>query len=479
MKPLQHQHVLYIYIFATLLLVGCAKSFNPDIKRGSSYNFKEGFPEVRFSSIGTINNDGEPELTLNANIVYGSLIYKEKNNSQEANIVIDIQIIAQDENNSDVQTKRYPITITKDNPNISYSQKTFSFEKQLPIEPGKYEIKFTLTDLTSKKKITNTSQTYVPNLNAEKQHLTNISMLGKNVGAEQPNWSPVITYDVPAKIDSLKFVIQATNNSSENPMTINTNLIRFKSDTSAARPMHYSNYSPSSIEYKGINYDKEEVIESTQRKLIQAGNVLIEFTFSNQRRGNYRFEVTSNKNEETEEAALYKARDFGIKSKHYPSVQSARELAAPLVYLMGEKSHKKLMKIQNSDSLKKEVDRFWLRNIRNTSKARSVIEKYYQRVEEANKQFSNFKEGWKTDPGMIYILFGPPWYVNQSLDEMKWSFSYNRSDPERNFFFYQPKLESKFFPFQHFLLDRSQSYFSVRYQQAELWLTGLILQRNL
>jgi hypothetical protein len=36
------------------------------------------------------------------------------------------------------------------------------------------------------------------------------------------------------------------------------------------------------------------------------------------------------------------------------------------------------------------------------------MEQYYARVEYANKHFSHFMEGWRTDMGMVYIMFGPP-----------------------------------------------------------------------
>jgi len=108
-----------------------------------------------------------------------------------------------------------------------------------------------------------------------------------------------------------------------------------------------------------------------------------------------------------------------------------------------------------------------------------VIEKYYQRVEEANKQFSNFKEGWKTDIGMMYILFGPPWYVERKLNMMFWSYAYDRSDPRYNFFFEQPKVKNEFFPFNNYLLDRNQGYYNIYYQQVQLWLTGQIMRRDL
>src|SRR5699024_3055691 len=109
----------------------------------------------------------------------------------------------------------------------------------------------------------------------------------------------------------------------------------------------------------------------------------------------------------------------------------------------------------------------------------SVIKMYYERVEEANKQFSNFKEGWKTDTGMIYILFGPPWYVEQHLDQMIWSYAYNRNDPEYNYRFHQPKLQSEFYPFISYLLRRNQYYFQIQYQQLQLWLSGQILNRSI
>ena len=82
---------------------------------------------------------------------------------------------------------------------------------------------------------------------------------------------------------------------------------------------------------------------------------------------------------------------------------------------MREDDHEKLMAISDPKQQKLAVDRFWLSNIKNTNKAIQIIELFYERVEEANKQFSNYKEGWKTDMGMMYILFGPPWYVENTL----------------------------------------------------------------
>lgn len=465
-----------LFLFLASLLMGCSQSMNPDIVRGSTYQYRGGYPEVRLSAIGLLDENDKPHISVAADIVYGSLIYKEVNGMQTANIAIEVQILDQADTENIIDTERYTLNIEKKDPNIAYSQEVFTFEKEIPVAPGDYQINLTVIDQNSGKHTTRVSNTLIPNPEAQVSNLTNIRLLGKEVGEHEGAWLPITTYDVQGKIDSLKFVFQVTNNKSESPLTIDTELIRYEADTSVARPMHYNNYSPSNIAYKGIDYDEEEVIQSSRRVLTQPGSVLVEFFFPQQKRGNYRFEVTTS---EQEGESLFKARDFSVKSTNYPSIKTAEEMLGPLHYLMNEDKYEELDSIGDSDSLKAAIDRFWLRNIGNKNKARSVIEMFYSRVEEANKQFSNFKEGWKTDPGMIYILFGPPWYVETHLDVMTWSYAYDRSDPEYNYTFQRSKLKSKYYPFDNYILRRNQGYFNIQYQQIQLWLSGQILTRSI
>src|SRR5699024_976406 len=147
-------------------------------------------------------------------------------------------------------------------------------------------------------------------------------------------------------------------------------------------------------------------------------------------------------------------------------------------YLMDEGEYEEMINISDTKKLNQAVDRCWLKHLGNEATAKQVIKKYYKRVVEANKKCSNFKAGWKTDAGMIYILFGPPWYVEKHLNKMIWSFAYNRSDFEYNYFFFQPKMKNAYYPFEHWILERNPVYFNVVYRQRQLWLSGLILQRN-
>jgi GWxTD domain-containing protein len=463
------------YIITFLIIAACSSTYNPDIERGSTYKYKPGYPEVRFDAVGFLNEANKPSINIAADIVYSSLVFKTVKDTEQAHIAIAARFINQTHKDSVVHSISKEFTIKKKNKDIINSAKSFTFQRQAAVPAGDYKVYFTVKDLTSKKKITREAQTSIPNPSNESINLTSIRMLSKNMNDSHPKWGPVTTFSVPGRVDSLMFTFQVTNNSSEEPLTVQASLVRFRSDTSVARPIYYSNYSQSSIQYEGINYDDKTVIQKTRRTLRKAGSVFIQFRFAQQPRGDYRFAVHSVKNKNK----LYKARDFSVKSTNYPALKTARELAKPLVYLMNDKDYKKMMAISDPDSLKQAVDRFWLKNIGDKNKARDVIKKYYQRVEQANKQFSSYKAGWKTDMGLMYILFGPPWYVYRHVDHMKWSYAYNQEEYDRNFFFYQPKLKSKYYPFVHYLLQRQQGYFTTAYQQRQLWLTGLILQRNL
>src|SRR5699024_8985063 len=104
-----------------------------------------------------------------------------------------------------------------------------------------------------------------------------IQTFGKINGSD---WESVNTYDVKGKTDSLRFVFQVISPRTDERMQIRSRLINFESDTSYPRPMHYSNYSPSSIEYKGIDYDEESELQTSQRVLTDYSSTYIEYKFA-------------------------------------------------------------------------------------------------------------------------------------------------------------------------------------------------------
>ena len=103
----------------------------------------------------------------------------------------------------------------------------------------------------------------------------------------------------------------------------------------------------------------------------------------------------------------------------YPNVTEPEQLMPPLRYLT---SNKEFNEILHSDNRKQMVDDFWVETAGNEGRAVELIKNYYSRVEYANWYFSSFKEGWKTDRGMIYIIFGPPQIVYRRSDIETWTY---------------------------------------------------------
>ncbi len=482
-KPTKSRGFSIISILCLILLSvlwSCTRQQNPNIERGTSYFFKEGFPNVRIAAIGLFDEKGNPGIDVTTDVVYKSLVWKKLDTYFRAGFSLDISITPEntDSTRGTALTQTHTYTIAQKNPSIVHSGDTYTVEQRFPMKPGNYKVQVTVMDNSSQKQTVRTTEAQLPAPNSTTTTMTNVLLLGRDNQSETKNrFLPVTTYDVPSKLDTLRFEFQLNKPTATNRVDVDMQLISFASDSMPSRMMSAPMPSPSSIIYKGIDYSSKTVIQEQKRVLnTENGNILIQYPIQRPPIGNYRFQVTiSGKSVDKTD---FKARDFGVKSRNYPYIETVRELAAPLYYLMDKKEYNKLMSFNDPDSMKNYMDSFWLSHIKNQKTAKQVIELYYKHVEEANMQFSNYKAGWKTDPGMIYILFGPPYYVYSSLDQMQWTYGYDRSDPDRNFYFTEPKIPSEFYPFNNYILHRTSYYFTIRYQRVQDWLNGTVLKYN-
>lgn len=467
---------IHFLLFASLsyLLFSCSNSFNPQnyVERGSRNVYQVGHPEFYISAFGFYDQDSTPQIQVFLDLTYNSLVFKELKEEQIASANAYIDVIRIDKNQGKVVSDNFQILIDG-NQNSSQSSRFYNVTKQYELGPGLYEIEVTITDRNSNNSTTVTTQTFIPSQKGISPHITNIQLYGLDKEIKS-RYKPITTYDIQSKYDSLKFIYQITNSNKDSGLTIQSNLIKFESDTLPARSMGNSNYSSSSIEYKGIDYNEERTLQSNRRVLQENGSVSIEYRFALKERGNYRFQVYI-EDSNSEDRQITATRDFSIKSENYPELKTPTELARPLYYLMSKNEYQALLDQDSEQAIKYEIDRFWLRNIGDKNIARQVIELFYTRVETANKLYSNFKEGWKTDQGMMYILFGPPLYKNKSLNSLQWFYSYNRKNLRKTFYFERPKSVNEYFPFNNYLLKRDFFYHNVEYKQRRLWLKGLIL----
>ena len=103
----------------------------------------------------------------------------------------------------------------------------------------------------------------------------------------------------------------------------------------------------------------------------------------------------------------------------YPRVTSTEDMIGPLAYLSSSPEFNELIRQTNK---KLAVDNFWIQSAGNVSKARELIRIYYNRVFFANYYFTSFKEGWKTDRGMMFIIYGPPNKLSKVNGTETWTY---------------------------------------------------------
>jgi GWxTD domain-containing protein len=108
---------------------------------------------------------------------------------------------------------------------------------------------------------------------------------------------------------------------------------------------------------------------------------------------------------------------FASFSKVYPNVKKKSDLHPPLRYLTTKQEFETISKAKNP---KEKVDLFWIECGGNKDRARGLVAEYYQRVQIANKFFTCYTEGWRTDRGMIYLVFGEPTKINTSATQQTW-----------------------------------------------------------
>ncbi len=124
----------------------------------------------------------------------------------------------------------------------------------------------------------------------------------------------------------------------------------------------------------------------------------------------------------------------------YPKISSVKEMIPPLQYLCSTEEFQALILAKNA---KNAVDEFWLSSSKNNSEqSRKLIQIFYKRVEDANVFFSSYKEGWKTDRGMIMILFGSPNIIYKTKEGESWIYGEKNNMYALNFTF--TKIKNKF-----------------------------------
>ncbi len=145
----------------------------------------------------------------------------------------------------------------------------------------------------------------------------------------------------------------------------------------------------------------------------------------------------------------------------YPKLGKLESLVGPLIYICTKQETEKL---KQAGSDKKKFDQTILTITGNAERARKFMRNYFKRVEQANIYFSSYKEGWRTDRGMIYIIFGLPDEVYFFGEREVWEYK-NETIKIRFQFIKSPTV----FDPDNYVLIRDKKFTKPWYVMVDLW----------
>jgi GWxTD domain-containing protein len=155
------------------------------------------------------------------------------------------------------------------------------------------------------------------------------------------------------------------------------------------------------------------------------------------------------------------AEGFAVRvvNKTYPKFSKIEDLIKPLIFICTQDEYAAL---QNSKGDKAKFDKVILDITKDKDRASNFMKGYFRRVELANLYFISYKEGWKTDRGMIYLIFGVPDEVSVNDGNEIWFYKTSRSR------FTFVKSGSVYDP-ENYVLLRDKRFMEAWFSTIDLW----------
>jgi GWxTD domain-containing protein len=165
----------------------------------------------------------------------------------------------------------------------------------------------------------------------------------------------------------------------------------------------------------------------------------------------------------------------------YPSTTAPETMIEPLAYLA---SQDEVAALRSAAKPKLALDDFWFKCGGNVEKARELIRIYYTRVLYSNYYFTSYKEGWRSERGMIYIIYGPPDKVYKTSEGENWGYRKpviksswgGRYTVSNDYLFFNFRKRENLFSDNDYYLSRSETLVTYWDKAISGWRKGIVFR---
>ncbi|HCW08967.1 MAG TPA: hypothetical protein DGG95_16550, partial [Cytophagales bacterium] len=120
-----------------------------------------------------------------------------------------------------------------------------------------------------------------------------------------------------------------------------------------------------------------------------------------------------------EDTSAARGFSYRVVKETFPKFTKIADLIPPLILVTTPDEFKDLT---NSQGEKAKFDKVILNICGDKDRAKNFMKNFFRNIELANIYFSSYKEGWKTDRGMLYLIFGMPDEVSKNSGNEIWSY---------------------------------------------------------
>ncbi len=266
--------------------------------------------------------------------------------------------------------------------------------KAISLDPGDYQFELILEDRVSGRDFRQTKKIHVRKFEANTFNASDILLVGS---------------------------VEEKNGRKQVAPQINPNLVGLSQGIS----LLYELYNPFEIGAVRILYRVKKRYElaiaqsETQRVRRGANSFLTTIGAENLSVGSYTLEMTVTRTDDTTETGVLAraTKQFIIEwlSAGSPvSIADLDEAIEQMKYFASSDDIDHIMDAPDEKEKKARFEAFWeMRNPEPGAKSNRAMIEYYRRVAYANETFKHYIDGWKTDRGMVYIIYGAPSAVDR------------------------------------------------------------------
>lgn len=431
---------------------------------GRSLSYTKGEPDFDMEAIETVS-DSASGVDMFLRIPQNSLIFLKKEDSYVATFEVRARFVADRDGSSPVDDLWEDSVRTQSAGGSQQFEETV-IQRRYALDPGAYLVEGSLRDLNT-------------GITAHRRQVIRVFDIPPGCAAftrirleyrTPRGMTPYLPLHIRENVDSLRALLTVFYPSNLRDGTVRATLLRYPTDSLPSTPPYYITPMAWSLRSRGVDLTRPCTVWTDRRRISGEKPSTLTFDIGHVERGMHELVVDGLQNScDRQEGGqtLLQRRYLCIVNRDFPRLTTLGQLIEVLPYLARESEYSEFSS-PGADRLRL-FEKFWLGLGGNAENTRNLMRNYYTRAEEANLLFSNHKEGWKTDRGMVYIIFGPPSLTERQLSNETWSYSNGY-----RFIFERVRGLQGDEPFENHILYRDPVYERAWTKEVDRWRRGVV-----